>query len=636
MSIAEQIQRRDIGGKGKTIREILFSRKFYIDYYQREYKWQTKQLEELISDLSDVFLRNFEPEHDRRAVAGYDHYFLGSIIISQKDGRDYVIDGQQRLTTLTLLLLYLLQRQEQAGQASTLREMIYSEEYGERSFNLDVEERREVMQALFDGKSIDEDRIPESARNILARFGEIGELFPAKDIDDQALPYFVDWLTKNVHLVEITAYSDDVAYTIFETMNDRGLSLSPTDMLKGYLLANITNEADRTRASQEWKRIVAEVRRIDPDDPESDADFFKAWLRSQRADSIRERKKNARPGAWDRVGSEYHRWVRDESDALGLTSGGDPRPAAYRDLILSEMAFYAKWYLVARRAEAAPEPGFENAYHNATHQFTHQPTLLLAPLVPGDAEAVIRTKMRLVAKYADIFLVRRLCNFRNIDYGTLQYNVFTVVRDIRGKSIEQVTAALHARLAEQEQKEGASLAGFKDFYLNQWSHRPIKRILARMIDFVEGAAGGEQRYAEYVTLRGRKAFEVEHIWQNRFEDFRDEFKEKADFDDHRNRFGGLLLLPKQFNASYGAKPYADKVEHYFGQNVLARSLHPRAYEHSPGFVRFASESGLPFRAHGQFKKSDLAERQVLYSAIAERIWDPAWLDRIAQGEEAVP
>ena len=92
MSTAEQIQRKNIDGKGKTVREILFSRKFYIDYYQREYKWQTKQLDELVSDLTGVFLRSYEPQHERRAVAGYDHYFLGSIIVSQKDeiGRAHV------------------------------------------------------------------------------------------------------------------------------------------------------------------------------------------------------------------------------------------------------------------------------------------------------------------------------------------------------------------------------------------------------------------------------------------------------------------------------------------------------------------------------------------------------------------
>ena len=64
------------------------------------------------------------------------------------------------------------------------------------------------------------------------------ELFP-DELAASALPYFADWLIENVHLVEITAYSDRDAYTIFETMNDRGLSLTPTDMLKGYLLANI-------------------------------------------------------------------------------------------------------------------------------------------------------------------------------------------------------------------------------------------------------------------------------------------------------------------------------------------------------------------------------------------------------------
>lgn len=631
MTAIDQAQRKNIDGKGKTVREILFGRKFYIDYYQREYKWQTKQLDELISDLADVFLRNYEPQHERRAVTGYDRYFLGSIIVSQKDGRDFIIDGQQRLTTLTLLLLFLMKRQQAAGQQVTLQEMIYSEEYGEKSFNIDVEERRPVMQALFDDAPIDDDALPESSRNIIARYNEIEEQFPT-EVDEHALPYFIDWLTKNVHLVEITAYSDDVAYTIFETMNDRGLSLSPTDMLKGYLLANITEERSRNAASVEWKRMIAALRALAPDDKESDADFFKAWLRSQHADSIRERKKNARPEAWDRIGSEYHRWVRDEAERLRLTRDGQALPAAYREFITGQMAFYAKWYLVIRAAEMAPAPGLENLFHNATHQFTHQPTLLLAPLLTSDSDDVIRLKMRLVAKYADIFLARRYCNFRNSDYNTLQYNVFTVVRDIRGKSPEDIAAALRKRLDEQEE----TLEGFEGFYLNQWSHKPIKRLLARMVDYIEVGSGGLSRYAEYVTLRGKNAFEVEHIWPNHPEDFRDEFPHKADFEDYRNRLGCLLLLPKTFNASYRDKPYEGKLEHYFGQNGLAKSLHPRAYEHHPGFASFIREQGLPFRAHERFTKTELDARQALYHRIAERIWDVSWLDRILEGEEAIP
>ena len=54
-----------------------------------------------------------------------------------------------------------------------------------------------------------------------------------QELAEHALPYFIDWLIENVHLVEITAFSDEDAYTIFETMNDRGFSLTPTEMLKG-------------------------------------------------------------------------------------------------------------------------------------------------------------------------------------------------------------------------------------------------------------------------------------------------------------------------------------------------------------------------------------------------------------------
>src|SRR5690349_17025415 len=101
---------REIDGKGRTIRELLGSRKYSIDYYQRDYKWQQKQVAELIEDLSAKFLESFEEGDERSAVADYGHYFLGSVIVSDKDGQKFVIDGQQRLTTLTLLLIYLHHR----------------------------------------------------------------------------------------------------------------------------------------------------------------------------------------------------------------------------------------------------------------------------------------------------------------------------------------------------------------------------------------------------------------------------------------------------------------------------------------------------------------------------------------------
>src|SRR5262249_36534042 len=94
---------RAVDGKGRTIQELLAGHKYSIDYYQREYKWEHKQVAELIDDLTDKFLESHEAGNERSAVQDYGHYFLGSIIISDKDGQKFIIDGQQQLTTLTLL-----------------------------------------------------------------------------------------------------------------------------------------------------------------------------------------------------------------------------------------------------------------------------------------------------------------------------------------------------------------------------------------------------------------------------------------------------------------------------------------------------------------------------------------------------
>ena len=234
---------REIHGEAKTIRKLLKGVKYSIDYYQREYKWHEKQIHELVDDLSNKFLEEFDQGHSRSKVAGYPHYFLGSIIVSKKENVRYIVDGQQRLTSLTLFLTLLRNLQEEHSSKVNVDELIFSEHYGQKSFNLQVDERTQAMVALYEGAQPDVTNRSESVQNLVRRYQDLDSYFP-KELRDAALPYFIDWLLENVHLVEITAYSDDDAYTIFETMNDRGLSLSPTDMLKGYLLAN-TDEVKR-------------------------------------------------------------------------------------------------------------------------------------------------------------------------------------------------------------------------------------------------------------------------------------------------------------------------------------------------------------------------------------------------------
>jgi Protein of unknown function DUF262 len=204
---SERRQSREVDGKGRTVRELLGGRKYSIDYYQREYKWQSKQVAELIDDLCGKFLESHEDGNERSAVAEYGHYFLGSVIISDKDGEKFIIDGQQRLTTLTLLLIFLRHRLKDMHQVGQIADLIVAQRFGKRSFNLDIPERNDCMEALYAGEAFDENNQSESVANILSRYADIQDHFP-EELLDAALPYFVDWLIENVHLVEITAYSD--------------------------------------------------------------------------------------------------------------------------------------------------------------------------------------------------------------------------------------------------------------------------------------------------------------------------------------------------------------------------------------------------------------------------------------------
>lgn len=155
----------------RTIKELLQSRPFSIDEYQREYKWGRKNIEELVSDLQDKFEDSYQQGDTPRAASGYASYFLGSIIVTRRGNKNYLVDGQQRVTSLTLLLIYLYRAAKDRALAvtSTIEPLIFSDNYGEQQFNLDIAERVPVIRALFKGQDYNADGKEESIQRILAR-----------------------------------------------------------------------------------------------------------------------------------------------------------------------------------------------------------------------------------------------------------------------------------------------------------------------------------------------------------------------------------------------------------------------------------------------------------------------------------
>ena len=476
------------------------------------------------------------------------------------------------------------------------------------------------MHALFDSGLYDPPPdADDSVRTLTARFNQLDALFP-DELKGGALPFFVDWLKDRVQLVQITAYNDDDAYAIFETMNDRGLNLTPADMLKGYLLANMPDGAAREKAAAVWRD---RVRTLDDFAEESSADFLKTWLRSQYSTKIRERRKGAGPEDWDKIGTEFHRWVRSEHKRLSL----DTKQAFY-SFVATDFDFYSRQYervQTAAHGPFSPNSPLRFIRYNADHGFTLQDQLLLAPLKTGDDQATVDLKLEIVARFVDILLARRIWNFRSTAYSTMQYAMFVVLRGIRGLSPRPLADWLFDYLDKQDE----TFDSVDDLYMHQQNRGQLHKMLARITDFVTVESGQASNYIE-LTNGSNVRYEVEHIWADHYERHSDEFSQSADFDRHRNKIGDLLLLPKQFNASYNDDAYEKKVPHYFGQNMLAASLSELSYTRNPGFVEFARRSQLPFKPYGTFKAADVVERGHLYRAIAERLWNPGDLKAVAE------
>jgi hypothetical protein len=612
VAVAESHEAQVINGTARTVRELFTGRKYALDFYQREYTWTETNVSELLEDLAGAFLRDYDAGDGREKVAGYRPYFLGPVVTNHSGGVRLLVDGQQRLTTLTLLIIYLDRLAQHHDGAEPLGALVSSTKFGKQTFNIDVEDRTEVMQAIMSEGEFDPAAAPESARTIWHRYQDIVALFPA-ELAAGPLLHFVDWLLERVVLVEIATTDQEMALEIFESMNDRGLQLSNTDMLKSFLLGQIGDPVEISAANDRWRARVDELNAVER---HADAEFIKAWLRGKYADTIRERKKDAAPGDFDVIGTAFHKWVRGHKERLGLRKPGD-----YAHLVNHDFQRLSRRYQQLSAAGLTYTEPLRGVYYNAHNGLTLQVLPIMAAVAPTDSDEVFQEKANMVASYLDLVVARRMVSGRAFGYSTLVYMVFSLARDLRDKDPEAQRSVLADRVAGLEESFD-SAAGFA---LTQRNGPHITYLLARMTDWLEGGAG--VGFAQYASRTRKDRFEIEHVWANHYERHTHEFDDAQAFAQTRNLFGGLLLLPRSFNASYGDMPYAQKLPHYFGQNTLAKSLHPTAYENNPGFLRLLKENGLPFKPYPvQFTAGDIEERQELYKRICEIIWSPDRLD----------
>lgn len=245
----------------QTVKELLGSgknKKFAIPEYQRPYAWTTDQIQTLFDDLVE-----YTSGEEKDST-----YFLGTIVAYENDENEQeIIDGQQRITSLFLLLRALY------SKLSSMSETLQSKNFM-RQIEAAVWEQDELTAEVdFEKVLIVSRVVGEEENNIFTNILVTGETEKGrKDTYSENYKLFVEliedyaskepelfyWFIQNVLnraiLLPITADSQDTALTIFSTLNDRGLALSDADIFKAKIYNYIDN-SQKKDFIEEWKLI---------------------------------------------------------------------------------------------------------------------------------------------------------------------------------------------------------------------------------------------------------------------------------------------------------------------------------------------------------------------------------------------
>lgn len=176
----------EVNPEKQNIDKLFSTTNYYIDFYQREYKWKTDEVKRLIEDIFYHFEQSYPIHTDLTPSADnieryYSWYYLNTYITNKTDGRFFVVDGQQRLTTLTLILIALYHMcDSNTFNSLELRDWLKAKVVGvgvggKKKFWMAHDKRDQLMQALFSGNTPKTDMIEDgiTAENIIENYGII-------------------------------------------------------------------------------------------------------------------------------------------------------------------------------------------------------------------------------------------------------------------------------------------------------------------------------------------------------------------------------------------------------------------------------------------------------------------------------
>lgn len=253
--------------KTVTLNEVLGNgKKMQVPLFQRDYSWDEDNWEDLWNDILSS------------EQTGSVHY-MGSVVLQNIDGKNYyIIDGQQRFATLSILILALINKiriladNDVDKEANRERVEILMNQYiGQKdptslrySSKLSLNENNDAFyqQRLVAFKEpVNRMKLSDSEKllwNAYLFFSKVIDEQFKQDLSGERIAYFLNEIVgERLMFIQIVVENELNAYTVFETLNSRGLELTSTDLLKNYLFSLVAkSETDLRQVRAQWKKII--------------------------------------------------------------------------------------------------------------------------------------------------------------------------------------------------------------------------------------------------------------------------------------------------------------------------------------------------------------------------------------------
>lgn len=610
-----------IDPRNQTVESCLKNKSYYIDFYQREYVWSKDTVEILLRDIFYAFELSYEQYKDAELspeiLEKYNWYYLNILITNNVEGKVYIVDGQQRLSTLTLIAAKLYHTTKNEDLRDTLKDCIYGKDKWKSSvYRLDHEKRKNIMDCILKNTEHPAQFKNKTEETLIARYGDISDYIDKKEMSEKKLDTFICYFLERLVLVELGITKDDTPM-IFEVINDRGETLKPFEILKGKLVGAL-DKHDTEKYSEMWD---ASINRLFNIEDEFFIDYIKSCFIFKRNSKLETAINNA-----------YHRYIfeaNEIADSLAFRKTDEHQISNIKKFINENLDYYSKLYAKIR-ANADKDEFL--LYNNSILALSGQYQIILSACEVNDPQE--GEKIHCIAKeYDRLFMLLTLNGVYNSN--SFQEISYSLNEKVHGLPIEQYRDIFNETIIEAvKERRGiqnvVSVLEYQTFLKASYTNidkRSLRYFLARIEKFICDKLQREMNNdVHYIATKTgyRTGYHIEHILSHNETNFK-YFDSEEDFESKRNMLGGLLLLKDQDNISSGNEEYEDKLKTYSAGLVWGHTLCSDFYHTNKkldDFNAYLQEvCGHQIQSINKFNKEALYDRCELLFNLVKLIWN---------------